>query len=97
MEQRRKLVTLVTLGAMPISEAAELFGVSWKTAYRLARASVEGGDALEDRSRAPHHHPNETNENVRAALFALKRLFPLMGPKKLRKLLRNRASSRRRP
>ena len=65
------------------------FGVSRKTGYKwLRRYEVDGAAGLEDRSRAPHSHPNALADDVVQVVLALRRRHPRWGPRKLRILLK---------
>lgn len=84
MEQRLEFVRDHRSGLYLMTELAEQYGISRKTAYkwlaRYAEASVAG---LHDRSRRPHRSPQATAPEVIAALIALRRRHPRWGPKKL--------------
>src|SRR5260221_872495 len=65
------------------------FGISRKTGYKwLRRYEASGAAGLEERSRAPHTHPNALPDELAQALLALRRTHPRWGPRKLRALLR---------
>lgn len=67
------------------------FGISRRTGYKwVRRFEREGPRALEDRSRAPHHHPQATAEHITERLVALRRQHPRWGPRKLRVVLLRR-------
>ena len=71
--QRALLCERVRLEGWTVSESAESFGVSERTAYRwLARWDT--GDAMTDRSSAPHRRPNKTSAEVEAVVEQLRRL-----------------------
>jgi len=64
------------------------FGVSRKTGYKwVRRYERDGAGALEDRSRAPHAHPNAVRETVVHAILSIRRRHPRWGPRKLRVVL----------
>jgi putative transposase len=89
MEQRLQLVREYLSGLFSMSELAEQYSVSRKTAYKwVARyvASEEDVTALRDQSRRPHTSPTATDPAVVEALLALRRRHPRRGPKKLLKL-----------
>lgn len=76
-----------------MAAACRQFGVSRQTGYKwLARFEAGGEAALEDRSRAPRHHPNQTPEPVVEAILAARASHPFWGARKLLAWL-----SRRRP
>ena len=68
------------------------FGVSRKTGHKWLERYDEGGrEALQDRSRAPRHHPNQTLEEVEERLLELRRKRPRWGPRKLLEILRRQS------
>ena len=92
MDERMKFVSNWLSGEMSFSELCRFYGVSRKTGYKFVeRYQVEGPAGLEDRSRAPHHHPNAVDEEREAAIVAMRVKHPTWGAKKLkRKLERER-------
>jgi len=85
MSQRIKMITQYESGEYDISELAELYAVSRKTVYKwLERFEAKGLEGLKDQSRAPHHHPNATGQDIQRQLIALKARRPLWGAPKLR-------------
>lgn len=84
MEERIELVHLYGSGRYRVAELAAAFGVSRKTVYKwLWRHASEGGGGLQERSRAPGHHPNATPAAVVAAVLRAKARHPTWGPAKL--------------
>lgn len=84
MRERTELVYLHSSGRYSVAELAGAFGVSRKTAYKwLGRHAGGGADALEERPRAPHHHPNATPQAVVEAVLRAKAQHPRWGPAKL--------------
>ena len=85
MNERIRLVSEYLKGEDGISELSRAYGVSRKTVYKwLLRYEKEGGSGLEDRSRAPHSHPNAVGEKIQKKLLELKARKPLWGAPKLR-------------
>jgi transposase InsO family protein len=84
--ERRQMIELVRSG-VPVVEAAEMFGVTRKTAHKwLRRAEAQGLGGLADRSRARHHV--ERFEGPAAdAVVRLRRKHPTWGPRKLLQVL----------
>src|SRR5262249_55493118 len=79
--------------AASLAELCRRYGVSRKTGYKIiGRYESEGVAGLVDRSRAPHHHPNEVDEDREAAILALRGEHPSWGPKKLKKWLEKQCS-----
>lgn len=59
------------------------FGISRKTGYKwLERYGAEGEAGLVERSRAVHHHPNQTPHAMQEAIIALRQAWR-WGPKKI--------------
>lgn len=84
MKERLQLVSLYETGNHSVMELAERFGVSRKTAYKwLDRFRREGVGGLQEHSRAPHHHPNATREEVVLAVLRAKAAHPSWGPAKI--------------
>ncbi len=84
MEERIKLVELYRGGCYSVAELAEAFRVTPKTAYKWLGRYAEGGEeALRERSRAPHRHPNATPVAVVEAVLEAKARHPRWGPAKL--------------
>lgn len=85
MRERSQLVALYETGRYTVTELAQHFGVSRKTAHKWLRRYAEGEEGgLEDRSRAPRTHPNATQSEVEAAVIEAKLAHPTWGPLKLR-------------
>lgn len=84
MEERIELVHLYRSGRYRVAELAAAFGVSRKTVYKwLWRHASEGAGGLQERSRAPGHHPNATPAAVVNAVLQAKARHPTWGPAKL--------------
>lgn len=82
--ERLRFMERYALGEESVAELSRQFGVSRKTAYkRISRYKADGDAGLLDRSRAPHHHPNETPPEVVDRIITMKREHPLWGPKKV--------------
>lgn len=88
MSERIKLIGSWLGGDYAVSELAAEYGISRKTVYKwIERFEAGGASALEDRSRAPHHHPNAVEPEIERALLELKAQRPLWGAPKLRRKL----------
>jgi len=84
MRERQRLIQAFVTGRYAVTELAEEFGVSRKTAHKWLRRFAEyGPDGLADRPHAAHSHPNATPEAVVAAIIRAKRVHPTWGPLKL--------------
>ena len=84
MDQRMRFVVECRDGGVPMAALCRKYGISRRVGYKWwERYEAEGVDGLKDRSRAPHHHPNEVAEAIEAAIVAARGLHPTWGPKKL--------------
>jgi transposase InsO family protein len=98
MDEKVRFIADVLSGELSFSEACARRGISRKTGYKLwQRYRAEGGDGLQERSRAPLHHPNAVDAAVIAALLAARRRHPSWGPRNLIDWLRRREPQRRWP
>jgi len=78
MSERIRMIGSWMGGDYAVSELAAEYGISRKTAYKwIQRFEAGGVSALEDRSRAPRHHPNAVAKEVEEALLQLKAQRPL--------------------
>jgi len=88
MEKRLELVSLAVSGEFSVSELAQRFGVSCKTAHKWIKRYKEGGAAnLCDRSRAPKSSPQRTAAEVERLIVRIRRKRPSWAGKKIRELL----------
>lgn len=84
VDQRMRFVVEHERDELSMAQLCRKYGISRKTGYKwLARAAAEGLDSLQDRSRAPRRHPNETPDKIEEAVVALRARHPSWGPKKL--------------
>jgi putative transposase len=92
MDQRVALIADWLRDEWTMTELAERYGISRKTAHKwVARYEADRIDGLAERSRAPHAHGRARSADVRAAVVAIRRQHPHWGPKKLRAILQGRA------
>jgi putative transposase len=81
MDEKKAFVLAWRSGEFAMSELCHRFAISRPTGYGLLeRAEQEGWRGLEERSRAPQHHPNATAGAQVAAILACKRRHPSWGP-----------------
>jgi len=91
MDQRARFIIDVHRGELSKAELCRQYRISRPTGDKwLGRYSAGGLAALDDMSRAPHRHPNQTPEELAELIVALRRRHPRWGPKKLRALLARR-------
>ena len=91
MKERLKMISEHVSGDYGATELASRYGVSRKTIYEwIARYQQQGVDGLKERSSAPHHHPNATDQEVVDEILRLKERWPHWGaPKLLARLQRD--------
>ena len=70
MDQRMQFIADVERDLWPVTELAQRFGISRKTAYKwIDRYEEAGPTGLTDRSRRPQHCPHETPQAVVEAVL----------------------------
>ncbi len=98
MNERVKFIGMYSQKEWTMAELCRHFDISPKTGYKtVKRFQKDGLSGLEDRSRAPHHHPNAVSELVEQAVIAARYAHPRWGPKKLKAWLRRREPNVRWP
>ena len=91
MDQRVAFIADWLRDEWTMTELAERYGISRKTAYKwVERYDEDRVEGLADRSRAPKAHGRAMAGEVRDAILALRRAHPRWGPKKLRAVLGER-------
>ena len=81
MSERRAFVEAWMSGRFTFVELCERFSISTKTGYKwVGRFREQGIAGLEERSRAPHHHPNQTPARLVERVLQTKARFPTWGP-----------------
>ena len=89
MDQRVKFIADHLSGRHSISELCRAYRISRPTAYKwIERYERDGAEGLEEFSRAPHDHPNQTCEEVREMIVETKLYQQSWGPKKVVDYLR---------
>jgi transposase InsO family protein len=84
MDQKTQMIKLWRSGRYTITDLSILHDVSRKTIYKwIRRYQAVGSSGLEDRSRAPLHHQNETSEKMIELIIAVKKRHLRWGPKKV--------------
>lgn len=92
MDQRTQFIAEYLAHRQPVTELAERFQISRKTAYKwIARYDAEGPAGLHDRSRRPHTCPHATPRTMVAAVVDARQHHPRWGAKKLLGILHRRA------
>jgi putative transposase len=91
MDQRTQFIADYLRDVLSITELCTMYGVTRKTGYKwIDRYLRQGPAGLEERSRRPRRAPNETPEDIVAAILEARRHHPSWGGKKLLALLHKR-------
>ena len=91
VDQRTQFIADYLRESLSLSELCGMYAVSRKTGYKwIDRYLRQGPAGLEERSRRPGRSPNQTSEEIVAALLEARRHHPSWGGKKLLALLHKR-------
>jgi len=91
MDQRTQFIADFLRQVLSVTELCDLYGVSRKTGYKwIDRYLRQGPAGLEERSRRPQGSPNQTAQEIVAALLEARRRHPSWGGKKLLALVHKR-------
>jgi transposase len=73
MEQQIQFVIDVMDGTYSMTELCEAYSISRKTGYKwLGRYQPDNPASLQDRSRAPHSHPQEISVAVKQTILTVR-------------------------
>jgi transposase InsO family protein len=93
-EQRKNFIRDYRLNYYSITDLAERFSISRKTAYKwIGRWEAGGLEALAEQSRRPHGCPWQTSERIGKELIGLRQAHPRWGPRKLLNLIERKHRS----
>lgn len=85
VEKRREFVSEYESGEWTMTDLCQAYGISRVTGYAVWRRWREQGAAgLEERSREPRWHPNQTAEEIEAEVLGLRARHAKWGPRKLK-------------
>jgi transposase InsO family protein len=88
MSERVKFVAAYLEFEASFSDLCLDFGISRKTGYKwVRRYEAEGPPALQERSRAPHSHPNAVSPDLVQAILTIRSRHPRWGPRKVKVVL----------
>jgi len=91
MDQRTQFIADHFREVLSITELCVMYGISRKTGYKwIDRYLRQGPAGLEERSRRPRRAPNQTADDIVAALLGARQRHPTWGGKKLLALLHKR-------
>ena len=98
LEQRKQFLDCWRQQQEPVAELCRQFEISRPTAYKWIERYQAGGEAaLEEGSRAPHHHPQAMSAAVIEQLLQVRQKHPRWGPRKIRAYLERRDPKLRLP
>ncbi len=98
VEQRKQFVAEYQAGERTMTELCQAYEISRPTGYAVVRRHTLYGElGLEEQSRAPRRHPNQTPVAIEQAVLQLRREHPRWGPLKLRAKLEKREPQQRWP
>ena len=90
-EQRQRFLEDYKLNYYSVTDLAERFGISRKTAYKwINRFEEYGQKGFRERSRRPHSCPWQTDPAIVEELVGLRKAHPHWGPRKLLDLMSRR-------
>jgi transposase InsO family protein len=91
MDERVQFISDHQRQLWTMTELCERYNISRKTGYKwLGRYDAEGPPGLTNRSSRPHHSPQATDEDIAAAIQALRKRHPRWGAKKILPVLAER-------
>jgi putative transposase len=97
-EQRQRFIEDYLLNYYSISELAERFGISRRTAHKwINRYKQHGQEGYQELSRRPHTCPRRTDQAIVDELVELRKAHPRWGPRKLLDLMQRRDPKRHLP
>ena len=97
-EQRQRFLEDYQLNYYSITEIAERFGISRRTAHKwINRYKQYGQEGYQELSRRPHTCPWRTDQALVNELVKLRKAHPRWGPRKLLYLMQRRDAKRRLP
>ena len=97
-EQRQRFLEDYQLNYYSITELAERFCISRKTAYKwINRFKQSGHNGFYELSRRPHSCPWQTDKAIVEELVETRKAHPKWGPKKLLDLMERRKTERKLP
>ena len=90
VDQRRQFVREYESGEWTMAELCRFYEISRESGYKWwKRSQSEEAQGLEDRSRAPQRHPNQTATKIEQQVLQLRRQHATWGARKLLARLRD--------
>jgi transposase len=85
VERRKQFLAEYRSGEWSMTDLCRAYGISRPTGYEvLRRYEREGELGLEERSRAPERHTNQTSWEIEEQVLGLRRQHPRWGPRTLK-------------
>jgi putative transposase len=98
MDERVRFILEQERSSDTMSELCAAYNITRETGYYWLRRYQQGGlEALQNLSRAPRQHPNQTPEEMAQAVLQLRRAHMSWGPRKLKRVLEREKPQRRWP
>ena len=93
LDQRKELVEEYEGGLVTMAELCRIYEISRETGYKwVKRYQEQSWKGLEDLSRAPQRHPNQTTPELEERILDLRREHPRWGARKLQAYLEQKYS-----
>ena len=94
VERRQQFLAEYESGEWTMTDLCRAYGISRPTGYAVVkRYEANGERGLEEQSRAPQRHPNQTPAEIEQQVLALRRQHPRWGPRTLKELLQREHSA----
>jgi transposase InsO family protein len=88
VEKRKQFLADYASGEWTMTDLCRAYEITRPTGYAVLQRHARAGEAgLEEQSRAPKRHPNQTLAEIEEQVLALRRKHPRWGPRTLKKLL----------
>jgi transposase InsO family protein len=95
VEKRKQFLSEYESGEETMTDLCRAYGISRATGYEVLRRYRNQGEAgLEERSRAPGRHPNQTPAQIEERVLELRRAHMRWGPRKLKVVLEREPGER---
>src|SRR5208337_2328952 len=90
VERRKQFLAEYQSGQWTMTDLCRAYGISRPTGYAVLRRYEQDGEpGLEEQSRAPQRHPNQTPAEIEAQVLRLRRQHARWGPRTLRAKLQD--------
>jgi transposase InsO family protein len=88
VEKRKQFLAEYESEEWTMTDLCQAYGISRQTGYQVLRRYRQAGDeGLEERSRAPRRHPNQTAAQIEEQVLGVRRAHMRWGPRKLKAVL----------